>query len=324
MGGGRTSMKIVFFGTPAWALPVLEFLHKKFRNYRGQSPIMAVVTQAPKPTGREQKLTYSAIDSWAYKKKIPVFYDSQKLMTEKLEPELGVISDYGQIISKEVIDIFPKGILNIHFSDLPKFRGASPVQAAIVSGNKEIGVTIFKIDEKLDHGPIISQFKDEINPKDTYGALKEKLFIRSADVLVELIPAYLTGKIKPRIQDENEATYCRLIKKEFGFIPPEYLNAALQGKSLKEKWEIPFVKNLSLKPSAEILERFIRAMDPWPNAWTYIQLSTTNKQQLTKKRLKILKAHLENEKLVLDKVQLEGKNVVSWEEFTRGYPEAKF
>lgn len=311
-------MKIVFFGTPEYVLPVLNSLHKEFVSGPGKSPIVAVVTQSPKPTGRKQILTYSPIDKWAHEHKITTYYNPEDLLKEKIKFDLGVIADYGKIISKEVIGLFANGILNIHFSQLPKYRGASPVQAAILSGDKEIGITIFKIDELLDHGSILSQFTEEILPSDTWGSLKIRLFERAKEVLIELIDPYLRGKIKLREQNHGEATYTTLVKKEHGFIPPKYLEAALAEKSLKETWSILFIKDYSLRPTPYTLNCFIRAMDPWPCAWSLVNV---NKKQL---RIKIIKAHLEEEKLILDEVQLEGKNPVSWKEFRMGYPKVVF
>ena len=311
-------MKIVFFGTPEYVLPVLISIHKKFAAGPGKSPIVAVVTQSPKPTGRKQILTYSAIDKWAHEHKIATYYNPEDLLKEKVKFDLGVIADYGKIISKEVIGLFANGILNIHFSQLPKYRGASPVQAAILSGDKEMGVTIFKIDELLDHGPIISQFKEDMGTTDTWGSLKVRLFERTKDVLIELIPPYLEGKIKTRKQDEKDASYTILVKKEHGFIPPKFLKYALEGKTFEEDWDIGFRKDFSIKPTPHACERFIRALYPWPSAWTTIKIDSN------KKRLKILKGHLTEGNLILDLVQLEGKNPVSWKEFRMGYPNTAF
>ena len=311
-------MKIVFFGTPDYVLPVLVKIHKSFVSGPGKSPIVAVVTQSPKPMGRKQILTYTPIDKWAHEHKINTYYNPEDLLKEKVKFDLGIIADYGKIISKKVIGLFANGILNIHFSMLPKYRGASPVQAAILSGDEEIGVTIFKIDELLDHGPILSQFTEEILPPDTWGSLKIRLFERAKEVLIELIDPYLRGKIKLREQNHGEATYTTLVKKEHGFIPPNYLKYALEGKSLKEDWKIGFIKDFSLAPSPSSLEKFIRALDPWPQAWTNVTIGKGTK------RLKMIKSHLEEEKLVLDEVQLEGKNPVSWKKFKMGYPKVAF
>jgi methionyl-tRNA formyltransferase len=287
MGGDRACMKIVFFGTPDYVLPVLATLHKKFVTGPGKSPIVAVVTQSPKPTGRKQMLTYSPVDKWGYEHKLPIFHSAQELLKEDLDFELGVLASYGEIIKKEVIDLFPNGILVIHPSLLPKYRGASPIPEAIKNGDVQTGVTIFKMDEKVDHGPIISQFKEDILAGDTSETLRARLFERSAEVLAELIEPYLQEKITPKIQDESQATFTKTVTKQDGYI--------------------------DLKATDPLTtERFIKAMQPWPGAWTLID----------NKRLKLLSSHLENGKLVLDEVQLEGKNPVTWKQFKEAYPSA--
>lgn len=293
MGGGRTDLKIVFFGTPDYVLPILTTVHKKFVTGPGKSPIVAVVTQSPKPVGRREVVTFSPVDKWAHDHKIEIHYSANELAIDSVEADVGILASYGEIIKKEVISLFPHGILVIHPSLLPKYRGASPIPAAIAAGDTETGVTIFKMDEKIDHGPIISQFKEEIMPEDTGETLRARLFERSATVLVELLEPYLQGKITPKIQDESLATYTKIITREDGKI------------------------NLS-KKSPEEAERFIRAMQPWPGAWTQVKLTINNLQYT--KRLKLHKAHVENGKLVLDEVQLEGKERVSWKQFKEGYP----
>ena len=300
-------MKIVFFGTPDYVLPILKELNSRYE-------IAAVVTQEPKPTGRKKIIIRSPVDNWAYKRKILVIYDLKKVP----QFDLGVLAAYGKIIPKSAIFNSKFGILNIHPSLLPKYRGASPVQATIWTGDIEAGVTIIKIDELLDHDPIVSQFKEEISPSDTLETLRAKLFERASEVLIELIEPYLQGKIKTREQNHKEATSSTLVKKEHGFVPPKYLEAALKGKSLEETWSIPFIKDYSLHPTPYTLNCFIRAMDPWPRAWSLVNV---NKKRL---RIKIIKAHLEEKKLVLDEVQLEGKNPISWKEFLAGYPAIAF
>ena len=228
---------------------------------------------------------------------------------------MGILASYGKIISKDVINFFPKGILNIHFSLLPKYRGASPVHAAIVMGDKECGVSIIKLDEKLDHGPIISQFKEEIRNDDTTETLRLRLFNVAPKVLITLLPKYVEDKITPKTQDHKKATYTRIITKQDGFIPPKYVNSALEGKSTNEKWNIDFIKDSSITPNADVINRFVRAMDPWPIAWTNIVVD--NRKDV--KRLKILSTHVSANKLLIDKVQLEGKNEVSWDQFKQGY-----
>ena len=174
-------MKIVFFGTPDYVLPVLEQVHKKIKGKIG-SPVVAVVTQSPKPAGREKKITFSPVDAWAHKRKIPIYYKSSDLIKDGPEADFGVLAAYGEIIPVGVINNFKYGILNLHPSLLPQFRGASPVQGAIASGATQTGVTVIKLDQKLDHGPILSQFKEQLLPEDTTDTLRERLFSRGADV----------------------------------------------------------------------------------------------------------------------------------------------
>src|SRR3990167_7383010 len=153
-------MKIIFFGTPDYVLPILTNLHKKFVTGPGISPIVAVVTQSPKPTDRKRIILYTPVDKWAHEREIPTFYKAGELLKEDIVADLGICAAYGEIIPKTVINSFKFGILNVHPSLLPKFRGASPISAAIMAGDTQTGVSIIKMDEKVDHGPIITQFKE--------------------------------------------------------------------------------------------------------------------------------------------------------------------
>ncbi|MBU0572343.1 methionyl-tRNA formyltransferase [Patescibacteria group bacterium] len=320
-------MKIVFFGTPEYVQPVVEMLHKTFKpSGDNKSSIVAVVTQSPKPVGRKKILSHSPIDKWAHNKNIQIINKSDKLLESELKPDIGILASFGEIIPKEILNYFPHGILNIHPSLLPKYRGASPVRAAIATGETETGVTIIKLDEKLDHGKIISQFKAEIEKGDTTKTLRERLFIQAAEVLGTLIGPYLEGKVKPKMQDEKKATFTTLVTRKEGFIKPKYIQDALNGKSFTDKWDIPFIKvgpkkdNFKVTPSPKSIDCFIRAMHPWPIAWTTVKTSS-NKES---RRLKISEAHLSGKKLILDEVQLEGKNPVSWKQFEEGYPTVIF
>lgn len=327
-------MKIVFFGTPEYVLPILELVHLRFSR-RGVSPIVAVVTQPPRPSGREQRVTYSPIDSWAFKKRVPIFHNSRDFVSSNTPADLGILAAYGEIVPKEVIGYFPFGILNVHPSLLPKWRGASPVQAPIIAGEKETGVSIIKLDEKLDHGPIVSQFKEDISDSDTTETLRARLFERSATVLVELLEAYLNKKIKPREQNHKEATFTTQIKKQDAFIPPNLIANAMSVESSKKKvesMEIKFVKDCILPATSYMLHNFIRAMYPWPVAWTTVMINGQGSMvnnTLRVKRLKILESHLDeltinHQPLVIDQVQLEGKSPVSWKQFKEAYREAVF
>ncbi len=327
-------MKIVFFGTPDYVVPILDTLHKSFKQ-RTESPVAAVVTQAPKLVGREQVKTFSPVDKWAYGHKKPIYFNPIDVVNNNIQADIGVLASYGKIIPEAVIKHFRHGIINIHPSLLPLWRGSSPIQASIVSGEKTTGVSFMKLDPLLDHGPIISQFKDEITESDTFLTLRTRLFNRASEAFPSLIRAYIAGKTKVKEQDHNKATFTRQLKKEDGFIPPEILSITLQEVPFKDTvfkggWEIPWIKNYSLVPNAYCLERFIRAMDPWPGAWTQVKISGYKDTRIL--RLKILKAHLEKTKklvpsayyLVPDLVQLEGKSPVSWKQFCEGYPNFTF
>jgi len=233
----------------------------------------------------------------------PQMISNLDLKKEK-KPDVGVLASFGAIVPKEFLNFPRKGILNIHPSLLPKYRGPSPVQAAILNGERQIGVSIIKMDEKIDHGPIVAQFNEEILSDDNAKKLYFRLFSAGAEVLKTILPAYLEGKIQLRPQNHSQATYTKKLAREDGFIPLEKLKAAMEGND------------------AETVERQIRAYYPWPGSWTKLKLKTKN-SKLNNKRLKILKAHLEGEKLVLDTVQLEGKKPVSFKQFCEGYPEVK-
>ena len=313
-------MRIVFFGTPEYVLPVLEKLNKSFRT-KGISPVVAVVTQGPKPAGRKKLLAYSPVDNWAHKRnakinnpsaKIEILHSAKELKSQGVQADIGILAAYGEIIPSDVLKMFPLGILNIHPSLLPKFRGASPVQATIAT-EEQAGATIIKLDEEMDHGPIVAQFKDETLATDTTETLRDRLFARATDVLVELLPAYISGKITPKEQDHTSATYTKLITKQDGFIPWGAIGATFKGRTFKGEFELSFIKNFSTSYSPNTIHRFVRAMHPWPGIWTEVDIKSQ------KTRLKILKTHLDNEKLVIDEVQLEGKKPVTWKQFKEAY-----
>ncbi|RJR28318.1 methionyl-tRNA formyltransferase [Candidatus Microgenomates bacterium] len=305
-------MKIVFFGTPAYVLPILNSLNKTYGH--GRDGIVAVVTQPPKPVGRKHELERSEADHWAFKKQIPIHFNFDKLPSA----ELGVCASYGKIIPENVISKFKYGILNIHPSRLPEFRGSSPVQANILTGLETTVTTVIKMDAMMDHGDIVSVQRQIILPNDTGESLRDRSFESAAQFLVELLPPYITQKIKPKPQEHEKATYTTSIAKQHAFIPPKYLSTALQGKETNEDFSVGFIKDYSISPNPAFWERFIRAMNPWPTAWTVVNIYGEEK------KIKIHKAHVENEKLILDEVQLEGKGIVSWKQFLEGHKSLKF
>jgi methionyl-tRNA formyltransferase len=173
--------------------------------------------------------------------------------------------------------------------------------------------------DKLDAGPILTQFKEEVLPDDTNESLRARLFEKSTDVLLEMIPAYVDGKIKYKHQDDEKASFTTMIKKEDAFIPFEYIKNAMELNSNDKAWEVGFIKNYNLTPSAEVINRIIKAMSFWPIAWTNIEISNNNVK--VTKRLKIISSHINPESgyLELDEVQLEGKKPTTWKQFKGAY-----
>ncbi|MFH1840733.1 MAG: methionyl-tRNA formyltransferase [Candidatus Shapirobacteria bacterium] len=212
-----------------------------------------------------------------------------QLIDQWQKADLGLLASYGKILTDKEIKHFRHGILNVHPSLLPKYRGGKPAAAAILNRDKESGVTIIKLIEKVDAGPIIGQVKEKVLPTDTSENLEKKLFKLGGKLLNKVLADYLAGKIIPQPQNEKNASWAPKLKKEGG--------------------KIDWTK------SPAYLERFIRAMTPWPGAYTRIKIGASTKY------LKILKGHLEKNKLVLDLVQLEGKKPVSFKQFLEGYPQ---
>lgn len=273
-------MRIIFFGTPDYVIPILEKLHKYHE-------IVAVVTQSPKPVGRDKKITYSAVDQWAFKKHIVRNFDYVNLP----EADMGVCASFGMIIPKVILDSFPHGIINIHPSLLPQFRGSSPIQATIISGVNPTGVSIIKMSEKMDAGPILTQFKEDVMPNDTNETLRARLFEKSADVLLEMIPAYTIGKINLKPQDESKVTITKMVKKEDGYVD-------------------------LYTDSHDLIWKKYRAYSPWPGIWTLLRLKAPEGQA---QRVKITKCRFEDNKLIIDEVQPESKNPTNWNVFRRTY-----
>jgi len=209
--------------------------------------------------------------------------------TEKLKPDLVIVASYGKIIPKKILEIPKYGCLNVHPSLLPKYRGPSPIQTTILNGDKKTGVTIILMDEKIDHGPIISNSKFEIrNSKLTYGELNVKLAKLGVKLLIETIPKWIRGEIKIKPQDHSKATYTKILKREDG----------------KIDWS----------KSAQEIERQVRAFNPWPGTFTFI------KHKNKTLRIKVLEADISKDnKLIIKKLQPEGKKAMSFEEFKRGY-----
>ena len=285
--------KIVFFGTPLFSVPILEALIK---NKWGVS---VVITEKDKPVGRKQILTPPPVKHLAQKYNL-LIYQPGSLSSilnslKNLKPDVIILAAYGKILPKEILRIPEFGALCIHPSLLPKYRGASPIQTAILNGDAKTGVTIFKMDEEVDHGKIIQKLNLKIQNDDTAETLSQKLATESATLLLKTLPDYLNGKIRPKKQNEKRTTYTKLIKKEDGYV---------------NKCKI---QNPKSKKELRKLERKIRAYYPWPKVWT----------EINGKRIIIHKAHinfsnLKSLSLVLDIVQPEGKKPMKYEDYLKG------
>lgn len=276
-------LKYIFFGTPDVASKTLEILKTK-----GYLPSL-IITAPDKPQGRKMLITPPPVKIWAQENNISI------LQPEKITPEfiknldnyktdLFIIVAYGKIMPEELINTPKFGSINVHYSLLPKYRGASPVESAILNGDTETGVTIQKIQFKMDSGPIIVQETTNIAPTEKAQELRERLIELGGNLLVKIIPDYIEGKLNLIIQNEEAATYCKKIKKEDGLIDLEDLE----------------------KNPAKNYNKF-RAYAHWPRTFFFKE----------NKRIIITDAKIEDNKFVIKKVLPEGKKEISWKDFNK-------
>lgn len=303
-------MKIVYMGTPDFAVPPLAALVKA--GYE----ITAVVTQPDKPKGRGKTLMPTPVKEEAMKHEIPVYQPVKVRDPEFVEtltglaPDIIVVAAFGQIIPKTILDLPKYGCINIHASLLPKYRGAAPIQQAVIDGEKESGVTIMRMGTGLDTGDMISKIVVPIETEETGGSLFDKLAQAGADLLMETLPSIENGTATYEKQPEESPTpYAAMITKKMGL--------------------------MDFSKSAEELERLVRGLNPWPSAYTF----------LNGKTLKVWKSTVEKganggkttpgtitavdktgihvacgeDVLVLREVQLEGKKRMETDAFLRGY-----
>lgn len=240
--------EIVFMGTPDFAIPALTALIQHHR-------VVGVVTQPDRPAGRKRQIQQSPVKQLALEHGIPLLQPQRLRQPETIEelkqwqPDVYIVAAFGQILPQTVLDMPPHGSINIHASLLPRWRGAAPIQAAIRAGDDQSGVTIMKMDAGLDTGPILTQYAIPLAPDETGQSLHDKLAGVGAELLIETLPGYLDGTIKPQTQDDDLATYAPTMKKAEGQI----------------NWS----------ENATDIERQIRAFTPWPGTFT-----TWNGQQL--------------------------------------------
>ncbi|HWT74700.1 MAG TPA: methionyl-tRNA formyltransferase [Mobilitalea sp.] len=306
-------MKVLFMGTPDFAATILAELIDTSHE------IIGVVTQPDKQKGRVQEVSFSPVKELALEHGITVYQpvkvkEPEFLETVKeLQPEVIVIAAFGQILPKALLDIPPRGCINVHASLLPKYRGAAPIQYSIIDGEAETGITIMYMDIGIDTGDIILQAKLPIDSKETGGSLFDKMAALGSKLLIEALLKIENGTATRIPQDNEKATYVRVIDKNMG----------------KLNFTEPAVK----------LERRIRGLNPWPSAYTFLEGKTLKLWQAEVEADNITNdgnasalpgevAEVRKESfviktgeglLVIKELQLEGKKRMTADAFLRGY-----
>jgi len=298
--------RLIFMGTPRFAVPSLERLQEEYE-------VVAVVTRPDRAAGRGRRVAFSLVKeealAWGIPVKQPRSLKKEEVVASllELEPQAIVVAAYGQILPPEVLDIPPFGCLNVHASLLPKHRGASPVAGALLAGEEETGITIMLMEEKMDTGPILAQARLPIAPEDNRGSLTERLAYLGADLLLETLPHWLKGEVAPQPQEDDRATYTRILRKEDGLID----------------WNMTSVE----------IWRQVRAYNPWPSAYTDFEgrpLRILRARPIKGKRGEpgLVVATKEGAAVVtgegllaLEEVQLAGKRAMGVAEFLRGQRE---
>lgn len=296
---------LVYFGSPIFSANILEsILTSKTVN------VVGVVTTPDKPTGRKQVLTPSPVALMAEKYNLPTYKpakldDANLAHLRLLKPDIFLVVSYGQIIPQSWLDTPTINTFNLHFSLLPKYRGALCISEAIKNQDPETGVTLMVMDAKLDHGPVITQEKIKIDINDNVTDLTTKLTRLGQAILARNIPEICAQNYVSTPQDESQVTFTpshKTISHQAAFIPWEDIQSALTPVS-----PTGGSKNSPLPSATHAL---IRSLNPEPGAWTTISGLD----------LKIIKTSLVENRLQIDLVQMPGKNPVSWKQFLAGHP----
>ena len=273
-------MKYLFFGTPEFAFSILSGLIKA-----DLSP-MGVVCNPDRPVGRKKVITPPPVKTLALENGIKIFQPEKLSGFDANGADFAIVAAYSKIIPQNVLDMFPKGVIGIHPSLLPKYRGATPIQSAILAGEKETGVTLYMMDGKVDHGEIINNGKIKISEDDSYSSLENKSAELAVALVLEFIKNFNAGKIITMKQDESRATLTKKFVTQDGFVDPEVLSEAQNGASLDK---------------AIAISRKIKALNPEPGVFT---LSPSRGGP---RRMKILEVELSDGKLKLKRVQYDGE-----------------
>lgn len=238
------ALRVVFFGTPAFAVPTLE------RLVHSAHQVVGVITQPDRPRGRGQRVTAGPVKSLAESFKLPVLQpdrlsrDGIEAPLAALRPDIGVVAAYGKILPDWLLAAVPRGLINVHASLLPRYRGASPVHRAVMAGDRETGVTIMRVITALDAGPTLASAVVPIGPDDTTTIVESVLAIRGAGLLVETLDAIERGAAVATPQDDSSATYAPKVTKAEAIVD----------------WTRP----------AQQIHNLIRGLWPWPHATTLL------------------------------------------------------
>lgn len=280
-------LRIVFFGSSKYVIPILEVLRQSF------DLSLVVTTENPKSlkadlASQGETLEPPVINYCIHHKLSYLSLQQFNNLTIKqlklINASVGILASFGAIIPSKILRIFPKGIINIHPSLLPKHRGPTPVQKAILEGDKVTGISIIKLDDKIDHGPLLGQEKEEILPADTSESLYKRLFEKGANLLIKILDNYIRGNLKLITQNHKNATFTKLLTRQDGY------------------WNLSNITTPVTK-----IDRMIRAYFPWPSVWTKVEINGKSK---------IIKF------LPDQKIQVEGKRPMSYKDFINGYPDA--
>lgn len=304
----KNPLKIVFFGTSSFAVPTLQLL------VQNDYEVTAVITQPEKPAGRLRVSIPSPVKKVAIENNIPVFEPHNLKKDEEflkyfasLNIDLGIVAAYGKIIPFSHLKIPKFGFLNIHPSLLPKYRGPSPVQAAILAGDNETGVSIMLVDEQMDHGPVLSNVIYKIPSDKYFTEINDEIWQIGARLLLEVLPDWIRGVIKPIIQDDGQATYCKLLNRH----------------DSKINWN----------KTAEQIYNQIRAFNPEPGTWTtwkgkvmniveaLVGSESDDKPGTIISVDKQIAVATSKCYLILKQIQLEGSKKMDAKDFLNGHPD---
>lgn len=299
-------MRIIYMGTPDFAVPALQCL------WESEHEVAAVVTQPDKAKGRSGKMQFTPVKEYAIEKGIPVL-QPERVKDEKFFPELEkyqpdviVVAAFGQILPESILTLPKYGCLNIHASLLPKYRGAAPIQWAVIDGEKETGITIMQMDAGLDTGDILSTCKVALSEDETGGSLFDRLAQMGGPLLLDTLKQVEEGSVTRTPQEHEKHTYAKMLSKELG--------------------------NLDFNRPAKELERLIRGLNPWPSAYTRLKGKTLKiwKSSVAKGDESrqpgtvikcgkgILLVQCKDSALAIEELQLEGKKRMDTDAFLRG------